>query len=204
MKVTSIKQQVRRQGRYSIFVEGKYAFSLSETVLLESGLHNGQELTEGELRELKQNSADDKLYNNVLAYIVRRPRSIWEIEQYLRSKNCSPSLTQTILNKLSNIGLVSDVDFARSWVSSRRLLKATSRRRLIHELHAKHISDEIIQQVLDADETDETLVLQELIMRKRKQMRYQDDQKLMQYLSGQGFSYGDIKAALQSHAEAAE
>lgn len=202
MKITSIKQQVRRPGRYSIFVAGKYAFSLSDTALLEKGLHTGQAVTEAEVGELQRDSADDKLYNNALAYIARRPRSRWEMEQYLQRKQCSPALAHTILNKLSNIELLDDVKFAHSWVNNRRLLKPTSRRRLAQELRAKRISDEIIEQVLGADETDETTVLQELIARKRKQARYHDDQKLMQYLAGQGFSYGDIKAAIQDQIEA--
>jgi len=196
MKITAIKQQVKRQGRYSVFVEGKYAFSLSDTALLDSKLYNGQELTEARIGELKQTSIDDKVYNTALAYAVLRPRSFWEMEQYLRRKKCSPSLSKTILNKLSNIALLNDETFARSWVANRRLLKPVSRRRLLQELHAKRVPETIARQVLDEDETDEQAVLAELITRKRKQTQYQDDQKLMQYLAGQGFGYGDIKTAL--------
>ena len=202
MKITSIKQQVKRQGRYSIFVEGKYAFSLSDRALLESRLVNGQELSPARIAEFKQLSVDDKVYNNALNYVMLRPRSRWEMEQYLQRKACSPPLAETILNKLSNIGVLSDEAFARSWVANRRLLKATSRRRLLQELRAKRVPDVVAQQALDEDDTDESEVLQELITRKRKQSRYQDDQKLMQYLAGQGFSYGYIKSALRGEDEA--
>lgn len=198
MKITAIKQQVKRQGRYSVFIEGKYAFSLGESALLDSKLSIGQELTEAQVREFKQTSIDDKVYNNALAYAVLRPRSVWEMEQYLRRKKCSPALEQKILNKLSNIGLLDDESFARSWVANRRLLKPISARRLQQELRAKRVSESIARKVLDEDETDEQAVLAELIARKRKQTRYQDNQKLMQYLAGQGFSYSDIKAALSS------
>lgn len=198
MKITAIKQQVRRQGRYSIYVEGKYAFSLSDTALLESKLVVGQDLSEAEVGELKQKSADDKLYNNALAYVMLRPRSRWEMDQYLRRKKASPTLTAEILNKLSINGLLNDEAFARSWIANRRLLKSTSRRRLMQELRAKRVPEAVARQALEEDVTDERSVLMSLIVRKRKQSRYQDDQKLMQYLAGQGFSYGDIKAALES------
>ena len=197
MRITAIKQQVKRQGRYSVFVEGKYSFSLSESALLDSKLRNGQEVTEAEVWELKQASVDDKVYNNALAYAIVRPRSIWEMEQYLQRKKASPGLTQTILNKLGNIGILDDEKFARSWVANRRLLKATSRRKLLQELRAKRVESHIAEKALGEDETDEQDVLLELITRKRKQTRYKDDQKLMQYLAGQGFNYGDIKAALE-------
>ncbi|HXE10213.1 MAG TPA: RecX family transcriptional regulator [Verrucomicrobiae bacterium] len=197
MNVTAIKQQVKRQGRYSIFVDGTYAFSLSEIALLESKLSIGRELTSDELKELKQTSADDKVYNNALAYATLRLRSTWEMEQYLRRKQASAPLADQILNKLSIMGLLDDEAFARGWVANRRLLKSMSRRKLLQELRAKRVPDDIAQRAVTEDQTDEQSVLVDLIARKRRQARYRDDQKLMQYLAGQGFNYGDIKAALE-------
>ncbi len=196
MKITAIKQQVKRTDRYSIFVDGKYEFSLSDTALLDSKLVNGQELTKAQVRQFKQVSEDDKLYNNALAYATLRPRSSWEMEQYLRRKKCSPALEKRTMDKLSGIGLVDDDGFARSWVASRRLLKPISKRKLLQELRAKRVPDDAVRRALDEDGADERVVLAELIIRKRKQTRYRDDQKLMQYLAGQGFGYGDIKAVL--------
>jgi regulatory protein len=196
MKITAIKQQVKRADRYSIFVDGKYAFSLSDTALLDSKLVNGQELTEAEVKRFKQVSEDDKLYNNALAYATLRPRSSWEMEQYLRRKKCAPALEKKTLDKLSGIGLIDDDNFARSWVANRRLLKPVSKRKLLQELRAKRVPDAAAKKALDEDEADEQAVLAELITRKRKQTKYKDDRKLMQYLAGQGFNYGDIKDAL--------
>jgi regulatory protein len=83
-------------------------------------------------------------------------------------------------------------------VESRRLLKATSKRKLAMELKQKRIAEDIITQVLAEDETDERHVLRDLIAKKRTQTRYQDEQKLLAYLMRQGFNYDDIKAALQN------
>jgi regulatory protein len=198
MKITAIKQQVKRQGRYSVFVDGTYGFSLSDGALLDSGLTLGKEIDEAELAALKQASADDKLYNSALGYATLRPRSRWEMEEYFRRKKASPDAIQKILNKLSNIGMLDDEGFARSWVANRRLLKKTSKRRLQQELRTKRVAEDIITRVLAEDGTDEQTVLAELIAVKRRQSRYRDDQKLMQYLAGQGFGYGDIKAALEA------
>jgi regulatory protein len=123
------------------------------------------------------------------------------MEQYLKRKHSSPALTQTILNKLSDMRVLDDEAFAQAWVTNRRLLKPTSRRRLLQELRAKRVPNEVAEQAVAADQTDERTVLAELISRKRRQVRYQDDQKLMQYLAGQGFGYGDIKAALEAEAD---
>ena len=197
MKITSIKQQVKRVGRYSIFVDDKYAFSLGDTALLDSKLTPGQELTAGQVREYKQLSSDDKLYNLVLRYVTMRPRSRWEIEFYLGRKKASPALSETILNKLSNVNLIDDEKFAEAFVNDRRLLRPTSRRKLILELRKKRVADEVIQAAVGSEQQDEQAALQAIIESKRRQSRYRDDLKLMQYLARQGFSYGDIKAALQ-------
>jgi regulatory protein len=202
MKITKITAQVKQTGRYSVFVDEKYAFSLSDTALLESKLIPGQELNEEELKGWKQASADDKVLGRALQYAMIRPRSRWEMQSYLQRKKATPSLAEAILNKLSILGMLNDLEFARSWVANRRLLRPTSKRKLQQELRAKRVADEIVEQVLTEDETDERTVLRQLIAKKRQMTKYKgDDQKLMRYLAGQGFGYGDIKDALNVETE---
>jgi regulatory protein len=197
MKITSIKQQVKRVNRYSIYIDDKYSFSLSDGELLNTGLVPNQELTVEQLTELKDTARIDKGFSSALGLLARRARSRWELEQYLTRKEYDAPTSVVILNKLSKYGYVNDEAFATAWVENRRLLKATSRRRLTQELRQKRVPDEIIQKVLAEDETDERSILTDLVARKRKQTKYQDSLKLMQYLSRQGFSYDDIKTAIQ-------
>ncbi|MGH7240846.1 MAG: RecX family transcriptional regulator [Candidatus Saccharimonadales bacterium] len=198
MKITKIVQQQKQQHRYSVFVEGKYSFSLSESALLESRLNSGQEVTTEQITEYKQLSADDKLYGRALNYVALRPRSIWEVEFYLRRKEAPPPLIEQITNKLQRLGLLDDQKFAESFVHNRRLLRSSSTRKLQLELRKKHIASDIIEQVLAADETDTDAMLKVLVAKKRQQSKYRDDDlKLMQYLARQGFGYGDIKQALE-------
>lgn len=196
MKITAIKQQVKRADRYSISIDGKYAFSLSEGGLLNTGLRIGQEFSESELDELRERAVIDKAFDRALNLISRRARSEWEIRDYLKRKEYGLDIADSVVGKLRERGYVDDEEFGRRWVASRRLLKATSKRRLSQELRQKRVSDEVIEKVLADDETDEVEVLKQLIERKRKQTRYQDDMKLMQYLNRQGFGYDNIKQAL--------
>lgn len=196
MTVTAIKAQVKREGRYSIFVDGAYSFSLSAEALLDSHLNIGQELTETDVRQYKKLSADDKAYNLALAYIARRMRSRGELADYFRRKKYEPELATQLMQRLERAGFIDDMVFARRWVENRRLLKASSAKRLKLELWQKKIPGEIIDVVLAEDPTDERQLLLELISKKRKQTRYQDNQKLIAYLARQGFNYDDIKSAL--------
>ena len=196
MKITDIKQQVKRQGRYSIFIDGSFRFGLSESALLEQSLRIGQELTDRQLADLTDVAQADKAFSRLLDLIARRPRSIWEARDYLRRKGYEEELIEQIVARVQKIGYLDDFDFARRWAESRRLLKPISSKKLMFELRQKRISDDIITQVLQQtdDDYDERAVLRELIV--RKQSRYPDDQKLIRYLAGQGFRYDDIKAVL--------
>lgn len=198
MKITAIKQQEKLKDRYSVFVDEKYSFSLSERALLDSRIASGQELGKTQLEAFRQMSSDDKLYGMALRWTAARLRSEWEIRQYLTRKQTAPALADEIVGKLENLGFVDDANFARAWVENRRTLKPTSKRKLQMELKSKHIRDDIIQEALWASEGDDRTALQELIVRKRRQLKYQDDQKLMQYLARQGFGFDDIKSALSS------
>jgi regulatory protein len=194
MKITGIKQQVKRKDRYSIFVDGVYAFSLSESGLLAQGLATGQELDQSKLAMLKKASGDDKMYGNALRYVAMRPRSEWEIRTYLQRKEADEPVIADIVSRLHSIGLLDDAAFARTWVANRRLLKSMSKRRLLQELKQKHLPEEAIQQALDEDNTNERDALKEIVQKKRS--RYTDQNKLTQYLARQGFGYDDIKSVL--------
>jgi regulatory protein len=194
MKITNIKQQVKRADRYSIFVDDKYAFSLSESALLSERLASGQELDKARLEELKATSGADKAYGNALRYVAMRPRSIWEIQTYLRRKDIEEPVAEEIIKRLEAVGLLDDAAFARTWVANRRLLKNMSKRKLRLELQQKRLPDSIIDQAMREDETDERQTLRELVEKKRS--RYPDKIKFMQYLARQGFGYDDIKSVL--------
>jgi len=194
--ITAIKQQERLKGRYSIYIDDKYAFSLSADALLDAKIAAGLAVSEPQLKAYKKLPADDKAYSLALAYVVRRMRSEGELKDYFRRKGYEEALSEVLLARLSRLGLVDDAKFAEAWVRNRRLLKPVSKRRLLQELRQKHIASEIVEQVLKDAEADEVTVLKELIARKRKQLKYQDNLKLMQYLARQGFGYDDIKSAL--------
>jgi len=198
MNITSITTQVKNPNRYSVFVDDAYSFSLSADALLDSRLVNGQELTENDVAHFKKLSAEDKAFNLTLAYVARRMRSEGELVDYFRRKDYAPELADQILERLRRLNFVDDAEFARRWVENRRMLRSSSAKKLRLELRQKKIADDIIQTVLAEDETDERQLLRELVAKKRKQSRYQDDQKLMRYLAGQGFNYDDIKATLSA------
>lgn len=194
MKITGIKQQVKRPDRYSIYVDGAFSFGLSEGALVAAGLASGHEIDAAQLAALKATAVEDKAYGNALRYVAMRPRSTWEMQQYLHRKQVDEPVAEQIIGRLTELGFIDDQKFAESWVANRRLLKSVSKRRLQQELLQKHVPSAVIDAVLRADETDESQVIRELAAKKRQ--KYPDRQKLMQYLVRQGFSYDAVRASV--------
>ena len=104
MRVTAIKAQVKREGRYSIFVDGKYSFSLSADALLDAHLINGQELNEADVQTYKKLSSDDKAYGLALEYVARRMRSEGDCVTIFGVKSTNQNLQTKSLQNLREVG----------------------------------------------------------------------------------------------------
>ena len=199
MKITQLKQQVKRADRFSIFVDDKYSFSLSTDELLTAQIHVGMELSSSQLSDLVKLSENSLVKAQCYRYLSYRLRSKWEMETYLKRKGYSPQIIEDTVKYLIDKKLVDDNEFANRWIENRLLLKPTSINILKLELKQKHISSEIINSALKNHEIDELPIINQLIDKKRQQSKYQDNLKLMQFLARRGFSYDLIKKALNQH-----
>lgn len=198
--ITRISPQVKREGYYNIYINDKYELSLSELDLASFQLKTNQTLDEKKLEELKRAQSRSKSYNFAIRYLALRPRSIKEVRDYLViRKGFTSEDAQQAIDSLASEKYLDDADFAEMWVRNRTLLSPKSNRVLRLELMKKGIDNSIIDTVLsDIDKDQQLEILNALIEKKLRQSRYQDKQKLTEYLSRQGFTYGLIKQAMES------
>jgi regulatory protein len=196
--ITDIKHQKRSDDRFSVYVDGEYAFSLSSLDMSTSGLKIGQELSEGEVEEYRSLAGANKAYNLAIRFLSFRPRSKREMSDYLRRKGYEGEQIAPVLERLESARLLDDKAFSASWVASRQSLKPRSKRRLEQELMAKGVSRDDIAETVGAIDSDTELdSLVQVAQRKRTLSQYQDPNKLMGYLARQGYSYDLIKKALE-------
>lgn len=183
MKITNLKSGVKNPNRVNVFVDDKYSFSLDLTQVVDFKLKIGQEITPEKLAELKSASDFGKLYQRTLEWALIRPRSVRETRDYLRRKDCS-KFSNAIISRLQEKGYLNDETFAKYYVENRFVKKGISKKRLRLELIKKGISQDIIDEVLNArnDETE----IKKVIAKKRAKY---DDDKLISYLVRQGFDY---------------
>jgi len=86
MIITNLKQGVKNPNRVNVFVDGKFAFSLDVSQVVDYRLKVGQELAAEEIAELKKASEFGKLYQRALEWALTRPRSERELRDYLFRK----------------------------------------------------------------------------------------------------------------------
>jgi regulatory protein len=196
MLITAIKAQIKNPNRVSVFVDGAYTFSLSLDELLEVKLKSGQVLTNPELKKLQQLSSDGKLRMRAFEWLLIRPRSARELTDYLRKKQAGDELTQKIVTDAQKRNYQNDKAFAEWWVEQRRNGKQRSARYITQELTSKGVAREIISEVLADNEMADIDTLRVLVAKKRQSARYADDQKLIEYLARQGYSFSLIKEVL--------
>lgn len=199
MKITHIKPQVKRQDRVSVYLDGKYAFSLAKDQLADLNLKEGQEINSGRIEQYLADSAFGKLRDQVYNWLSIRLRSRWEVEDYLRHKTEDESLRSQLLSLLEEQGYIDDIKFAGAWIRHRNLIKPMSKRRLKQELLVKRIPMEIIDDSLSEQAIDDQTAIKELIAKRGH--RYPDKQKFMAFLARQGFDYGTIKEALNEESQ---
>jgi regulatory protein len=175
MNITSIKQQVKNPDRVSIFVDGKYTFSLSLDELVVHKLKNNDELSEANVKKFKKISEDGKLRARALEWLLNRPHSEREF---------------------SKKGYLDNAKFAE-WFAELQSRRNKSNRAIRSELFKKGIDRQLTDIVMEEQGNEELERLKALIAKKSKSSRYKNDPlKLAQYLVGQGFNYQLVKQAL--------
>lgn len=195
MKITKIQPAVKTAGRYNIFVDGKYSFSLDENQLLDQKLTVGTDIQDSQLKQLKGESEFGKAYGRALELILSRPRSEKEMKEYAWRKKWDEELSNRVLGKLRDKGYLDDEKFAQFWLRARTGGKPRSKRKISAELAQKGIKRETADKVLnDYDDDHEISALRKLVDKKRS--KYASEQKFIAYLAGQGYRFDQIKEVL--------
>lgn len=199
--ITDLKQGVKNSNRVNVFLDSHFAFSLDVSQIVDYKLKVGKTVSSDEVVKFKKASEFGKLYQRALEKALTRPHSEKEIYDYLYKKVYEKGIDKKYINeiieRLENKKYVDDRKFAEFWVENRFTKKGVSQKRLNMELMKKGVAKEIIDEVLDKrDDGDE---IEKIIANKRNKY---DEEKLIQYLYRQGFSYELVKEKLAKMSEA--
>jgi hypothetical protein len=107
--ITDIKIQVKNTEKVSLFVDGKYSFSLTISQLAEhKSLKINQEITAEQVVEFKKLSSLTNLYIRMIGLVYSRPRSEFEIRTKLKLKKLTDEEIEELVFKLKLKGYLDD------------------------------------------------------------------------------------------------
>src|SRR5882762_1682569 len=99
-----------------------------------------------------------------LRLLTARARTRAELAGQLMKRGYPDDVSAQVLDRLADVGLVDDEDFAEQWVRSRHVNAGKGKRALASELRTKGIDDEVIAVVLaDIDADAERVRAEQLV-----------------------------------------
>lgn len=163
-------------------------------------------------RSTSEVSREEQARDVCLRLLTVRARTRAELAGQLAKRGYPDNISARVLDRLQQVGLVDDADFAEQWVRSRRANAGKGRRALIAELRTKGVDNDTIEAVLADDEPGaertraERLVADKL---RREKLSDGDDAKLVRRLVGmlarrgfgQTMAFDVVKVALANERE---
>ncbi|KAF0959860.1 recombination regulator RecX [Rhodococcus sp. T7] len=130
-----------------------------------------------------------------LRLLTDRARSRAELSDRLAKKGYSADIAERVLDRLTEVGLVNDADFAQQWVHSRHTYSGKGKRALALELRRKGIGQEDATEALaQIDTEDERARATELVAKKLRTVSADDRdravRRLVSMLARRGFPQG--------------
>jgi len=147
-----------------------------------------------------------------LRLLERQRRTRSDLERRLHDKGFESATVTEVLDRLTAVGLVDDVEYARAFLAGRRARRTAGQRRVEQELRARGVSAEDIATAsvrLDEDQgaVDEVAAARKVVAQAERRYRGLEPrvrrQRLYALLVRRGFDGGVIRQALELPAEAA-
>lgn len=145
-----------------------------------------------------------------LRLLTVRARTRTELADRMAQRGFPEEVAGAVLDRLAEVGLVDDEDFAAQWVRSRQTHAGKGKRALAAELRTKGVDDDIIAAALDGIDAGAERVRAEQLVDRRLRREPLDDgdhpkvmRRLVGMLARRGYSQS-MAIAVVSEALAAE
>lgn len=201
-----LKPQRKNPERTSVYINGKYSFSVDKETLLRLNLFEQTEIPASFLDTLSYEAEKKKARDYVFHLLSYRMRSKKELEDSLRRRAYSLAIIKDIMSELETLNLIDDKKFAEAFAQDRLNFALKGKRIIFAELLKRGLDNQTIKTTLaEIDESKEETACLKLIRkfsgRYKNLSEYEKKQKLYGLLTRHGFSYSIIKKALKIEEE---
>ncbi|MEA5050252.1 MAG: RecX family transcriptional regulator [Oscillospiraceae bacterium] len=199
VKITDIT--VTKKGRYALFCDGEFQFSLDEETYLKSGVKIGAEMTPGELQALRAASDYAAAKNKALDYLAYRDHTEKELRGKLARK-FDPETGAQAVSRMRELGLVDDAAYAEKLAEELIVRRFCSKRAAAAKLYEKGVDRQTVAETLAVYDDDEQPSIRAVVERKYAQKLGDPAKRAAVFaaLARLGFRSGDIRAVLGEYA----
>jgi regulatory protein len=137
------------------------------------------------LQSTSEPSREEQARALCLRLLTVRARTRAELAGQLAKRGYPDDVSVVVLDRLTDVGLVDDVDFAEQWVRSRRVNAGKGKRALAAELRTKGVDGDVITATLESiDAGAERERAEQLVQSKlrRETLARDDDDKVLRRL----------------------
>lgn len=184
-----------RQGRFALFCDDGFLFSIDGETMLKNDIHEGNELSEPELCSLRQDSDTRKAKDKALGYISLRDHSYRELYDKLRLK-FDDDTSRAAADEMLRLDLLNDASFAMhraKYLAN----KGKPIREIEQILRGKGIDrSDIAAAVSELSTTDADALVTVIEKRYISRLMRGEKDKVFAALMRRGFAAKDIKNAL--------
>jgi regulatory protein len=200
--ITKIVPQKRRENRRNVYVDGRFAFGLSDNVVARFRLREGMSLTEQQVAEIAEGEVRQECLDAGLKYLGMRLHSRAELRKKLMRREFGEAVVEGVLDQLARLGYLDDARFAKTKALSAAEHKHHGRRRAFVELLKAGVKKEVADAALDDvyAEADSLGTARELARKKVASLKRLEPMVARRRLAGmlmrRGFDYETVKPVI--------
>lgn len=199
--ITSVERQKGNKKRYNLFIDGVYAFSVHEDIMIRHRLLKGEAVDAASIAGIVMDDERHQAYLEAIRYIGRRPRSQQEVRLHLKEKEYEPERINEVVERLSGEGYLNDEAFAKLWTENRIRSQKKGRKWVEMELSQKGVDDADISSALGSiDPEEEYAAALDSAVKKWRLTGgepFERKQKVMTYLLRRGYSHELVKRVVR-------
>ena len=195
-----------KANKIHIYVDDEYRATVDSDYWYSEKYRNYKEINEEELTELLDAVSFRRAYNKGLDLLSRRPHGTKELVKKLCEKGHEKESAEKACDRLLELGLLNDEEFARMLANELYERKGYGIKRIKQELVFRGIEREIAENAIESLDIDtQTRII--LVIKKKYLNKLNDEKGIKRAVDGLirlGYSYSDIKTALNSISEFCE
>ena len=199
MKITAVEP--RRKQMCALFIDGEYVMNLDAQTLIENRFDVGREIDDDELKEIIDKSNERRAREKALWLISYRSHSKKELTDKIR-RTCDEESAQKAVERMEELGLINDEDYARRCAEQLIFTKRLSRRGAVAELSRKGIDRDLAEEAVEELDVDEQENIRFVIEKKYRDIA---DEKIKRRavacLQRMGYGWDDIKSVIREYTE---